>query len=192
MGNQKGANAATATATLYILCGLPFACKTTLASVLVSRFGLHRVAIDAINSERGLWDDEIGLSPEESANTYHEAYRRIDADLGAGESVIDDSVNFTRRLRDQLRNIAQRRGARAVVVFVDVALDEARRRWRENRQTAVRDDVRDADFAHVADHFDPPQVDEEVLRYDGTVPLDVWIDHTFHALSLARHGDQAR
>ena len=178
--------------TLYILCGLPFAGKTTLANALVRRFDLHRVVIDDINGERGLWDDEIGLSPEEWANTYQEAYRRIDAFLGAGESVIDDSVNFTRSLRDQLRDIARRRAAQAIVVFVDVSLDEARRRWRANRQTAVRDDVRDADFANVADHFEPPQADEEALHYDGTTPLGVWIDVTFHALHPARHGDQAR
>jgi adenylylsulfate kinase-like enzyme len=84
---------------LYLLCGLPFAGKTTLAKALVRSLGIHRVAIDDINNERGIWDEETGLSPEEWTNTYQEAYRRIAASLKRGESVIDDSANFTRELR---------------------------------------------------------------------------------------------
>ncbi|MGH2352188.1 MAG: AAA family ATPase [Chloroflexota bacterium] len=166
--------------TLYILCGLPFAGKTTLARKLVSRFGLSRVAIDDINTERGVWVDEAGLSPAEWARTYDEAYRRIDHLLSQEKSVVDDSVNHTRELRDWLRAIAVRHGARTVVIYVDVPPAEARRRWLENRRTATRNDVRDDDFAQVVDKFEPPAADESTLRYNGTVSLDEWIDQTFH------------
>ena len=39
--------------------------SSTLAKALVSALGINRVAIDDINSERGVWDDERGLSSEE-------------------------------------------------------------------------------------------------------------------------------
>lgn len=161
---------------LYILCGLPFSGKTTLAGELVSRPGVSRVAIDDINNERGIWDDETGLSPEEWANTYQEAYRRIGALLSQGKSVVDDSVNFTRELRDRLRAIAESYGAATTVIYVDVPLSEVRRRWLENRQTGMRADVRDSDFANVVEHFEVPTEDENVLRYDRTIPAAAWIE----------------
>jgi predicted kinase len=173
---------------LYILCGFPFAGKTTLARALIGALGIKRVAIDDINAERGVWDDERGLSAEEWTKTYNEAYRRIDAFLSQGESVIDDSVNFTRELRDRLHAIAQRRDACTIVIYVDVSLSEAQRRWQENRQTAVRADVRDDDFAHVLEHFEPPTEDEQMLRYDGILPVEEWIGLTFfHQTPDANH-----
>lgn len=39
----------------------------------MSRLGVSRVAIDDINGERGVWNDETGLSPEEWTKTYQEA-----------------------------------------------------------------------------------------------------------------------
>jgi predicted kinase len=164
---------------LYILCGLPFAGKTTLARALVCRLGINRVAIDDINTERGVWDDEIGLSPEEWTNTYNEAYRRIGIHLNRGESVVDDSVNFTKNLRDRLQAIARRYDAHSAVIYIDVSLSEAQRRWQENRQTLVRADVRDDDFAHIIEHFEPPTEDEQMLRYDGSISVEEWVSLTF-------------
>jgi len=164
---------------LYIMCGLPFAGKTTVALALVRQVGFRRVAIDDINDERGIWDDTVGLTPEEWANTYAEAYRRIDLLLAQGHSVIDDSVNHTWALRERLRAIAARHGASATVLYIDVPAAEARHRWVRNRQTEERGDVRDEDFANVFDNFEPPCADETVLRYAGVLPLDAWIDRVF-------------
>jgi predicted kinase len=159
---------------VYILCGLPFAGKTTLAKELVHWLGIKRVAIDEINSERGIWNDETGMSSEEWTKTYQEAYQRIAAFLSQSESVVDDSANFTREQRNRLRAIAKQYNAQTCVLFVDIPLSEARCRWQENRQTAVRADVRDDDFAYVIEYFDPPGEDENVLRYDGSLPPKEW------------------
>lgn len=85
---------------LYIMCGLPFAGKSTLTRALAARLGLAVIAIDAINDERGLGIHAAPLSPEEWDGTYAEAFRRLDAALMAGGSVIFDAVSFTRRQRD--------------------------------------------------------------------------------------------
>ena len=164
---------------LYIMCGLPFAGKTTVALALVRRVGFRRVAIDDINDERGIWDDALGLTPEEWTTTYAEAYRRIDLLLAQGHAVIDDSVNHTWVLRERLRAIATRNGASATVLYIAVPAAEARRRWVRNRQTEERGDVRDEDFATVLDNFEPPRADETVLRYDAVLPLDAWIARVF-------------
>lgn len=164
---------------LYILCGLPFAGKTTLARALESKFGVSRVAIDDINTERGVWDDEAGMSPEEWTNTYNEAYRRIDLLLSQGKSVVDEGANYNRTLRDCLRAIAEKYHASTIVIYVDIPVSEAQRRWQENRRTRLRADVRDSDFAECLEHFDPPTEDEHVYRYDGSMPVGEWIGQTF-------------
>ena len=160
---------------LYILSGLPFAGKTTLSKVLVRELGLSRVSIDDLNNERGIWDAEKGLSPEEWTSVYNEAYRRIDALLSQGKSVVDDNANFTREQRDHLRAIAARYDVPTTVIYVTTPLAEVRRRWQENRRTKVRNDVRDDDFAQVVDSFEAPTDDEHVVRYDGSMGAEEWI-----------------
>lgn len=164
---------------LYILCGLPFSGKTTLSKVLARELHLSRVSIDDLNTERGIWDDEKGLSPEEWTDVYNEAYRCIDALLSQGKSVVDDNANFTREQRDRLRAIATTYYVPTTVIYVTTPLVEVRRRWQENRQTKVRGDVRDADFAQVVDSFEAPTNDENVLRYDGAMPVEQWIHRVF-------------
>ncbi len=160
---------------LYILCGLPFAGKTTLAKEMVNLLGIKRISIDEINGERGIWNDETGMSPEEWTKTYEIAYQRIATFLSQGESVVDESANFTQEQRDHLRAIAEQYNAQTCVIFVDISLAEVQRRWQENRQTSVRNDVRDDDFAHVVEYFELPIEDENVLRYDESEPSEVWI-----------------
>ena len=164
---------------LYILCGFPFAGKSTLAREIESSLGIRRVSIDEINDERGIWNGETGMSAEEWDQTYQEAYQRIATYLSQNEDVIDESANFTREQRDRLRDIAEQCHAQAGVIFIDIPLSEARRRWQANRQTRIRADVRDEDFAHVIDNFTPPTEDEHVLRYDGSLPPAEWVQHTF-------------
>jgi predicted kinase len=164
---------------LYLLCGLPFAGKTTVATALADWLGIKRVALDEINTERGIWNQETGLSSEEWAATYQEAYRRMATILRRGESVIDDSTNFTREQRGCVRSIAEQHHADTVVIFVDVPVPEVCQRWQENRRIPIRADVRDEDFAQVLEHFDPPTPDEHVLGYEGTTPVQDWVRHTF-------------
>jgi predicted kinase len=75
-----------------------------------------------------------------------------------------------------LRAIAKNYSVNTTVIYVDVPLSEVRRRWLENRQTGMRADVRDSDFANVVEHFEVPTEDENVLRYDGTIPGAAWIE----------------
>jgi hypothetical protein len=78
-----------------------------------------------------------------------------------------------------LERIAARHSATAQVIYLDVAEAEARRRWQQNQVTRERWDVRAEDFAKVADHFEPPDPGEGVLRYDPAVPPAQWIAQTF-------------
>jgi predicted kinase len=75
--------------------------------------------------------------------TYAEAYRRVAHHLENGQVVIFDHGNFTRKERDEVRDIARRTGSQVRFIYVPVSADEARHRWLHNRETHQRYDVRD-------------------------------------------------
>lgn len=151
---------------LYIVCGLPFAGKSTMSRQLVEKLGnIVHVEIDRINTERGLGIDAEPISPTEWAETYRLAYQRADEALTAGQDVVFDATNYSRAQRDILRMNANRQGADSAVIFVDVPLEECRERWQANRQSRERYDVREGDFERVVERFDPPSPDERVILF---------------------------
>ena len=58
---------------LLLMCGLPFAGKTTLATALAERFGWQYISLDAINTERGMGLNGRAIEPDEWSETYSEA-----------------------------------------------------------------------------------------------------------------------
>ncbi len=169
-------------ARLYILCGLPFAGKTTLARVMARRLGFVSIALDDVNSERDVGLSGEAISQAEWAKSYAEAHRRLDQALAERQSVIYDATNFQRKERDRLRDIAARHGLPVSVIYLNLPTAEVCRRWLDNRRSGVRYDVRDEDFAQVAENFEPPSSDEDVLIYDGTLPSSQWIEQMFRGL----------
>jgi predicted kinase len=151
------------TLTLYALCGLPFAGKSTLATALAKNIGAVAVRLDAINHERGLGLDGSSIPSLEWQRTYDEAYRRIADQLDGGQSVIFDHGNFTRAERERVRSIGAHAGALVQIIHVLVSPEVARRRWLRNRQTRERYDLRDDDFDLVVRIFEPPDGEPEVV-----------------------------
>src|SRR5712692_962169 len=166
---------------LYILCGLPFTGKTTLARAFERQLGIALVELDDINRVRGVGLHGEAISPEEWDGTYAEAYRQLDTFLAAGQSVLFDAASFTKAQRDFLRTLAGKRWASSLVIYLDVSEAEARQRWLQNRATGARYDVRDEDFAQVVNFFEPPAPEEHAVYYRPSQPADEWIQQTFLA-----------
>jgi predicted kinase len=164
---------------LYMLCGLPFAGKSTLARALAAETGWALVELDAINTESGVGLHGEPITPERWTRSYREAYRRVGRALASGRTVLFDATSATRDQRDRLRALAARHGAGASVIYVDVGEAVARLRWLANRASGGRADVRDEDFAQVAARLEPPSEDESTLRYDGSEPPRAWIARHF-------------
>jgi predicted kinase len=169
---------------LILMCGVPFAGKTTLARAIAVQCGWQYISLDMVNTERGVGMDGQAIPLHEWEQTYAEAYRRVAAALRAGASVIYDETNFLRSQRDQLRAIAATYAVPTCVLYVATPEAEARGRWQQNRISRRRGDVRDDDFAHVVERFEPPAFDEHVILYDPSLPVDTWIQQTF------RHGKE--
>jgi len=160
---------------LFVLCGLPFSGKSTLARAIATRFGPTHLELDAIVAERGPIGDGLPVPRESWIAAYREAYRRMDALLAQGHSVVFDATGHRRVHRDLARRHAARFGTTTVVVALDVQEAVARARRDRNRIAPIRYDVPDAEFDLVAAEIQPPGDEEHVVRYSSAMDLDAWL-----------------
>ena len=162
--------------TLYVMCGLPFAGKSTLVKELIKRFDFSLVASDEINSERGIGLHGEAIPMQEWDKTYDVVYKRLMQLLSQGKTVIYDDCNFTKKQRDIAKDIAQTQQAQTRVIYVNTSKEEVTKRWQQNRITSHRFDIRDEDFAQVVDNFQAPTQDEGVIIYNCSFPLEKWAE----------------
>lgn len=163
---------------VYILCGLPFAGKTTLARTLAARLGWTHLEVDALNQARGLGLNGEQLTRQEWIAAYRAAYQRLDERLRMGQTVLYDATNYRRAQRERARQIAARHSAATFVIHVTTPAAAVQHRRERNRLRPERPDVHDLDLAAVSAQFEPPTPDEHVLRYNGSEPIASWITGT--------------
>ncbi len=162
-------------AIVYIMCGLAFAGKTTVARAIAERTRGSVVSLDEINAARGLHGGD-GIPPAEWERTHGVALREADALLARGVTVVIDDTGCFRWLRDRYRRLARRRRCEGVVVFVDTPLAEARRRLAANVETRARHGVRVEVLEALARTFEPPQPDEIAVTLAPGDRLAAWLD----------------
>src|SRR4051794_31400269 len=120
--------------TLYLLCGMAFSGKSTLARAISASRPITLISLDDINHERGLWGGD-GIPLEEWENTNLIAQERFAQVAKSGTDVLVDDTNSLRWLRDRWRDRAQTHGYATRVVFVDVQVQELLRRRAENAKS---------------------------------------------------------
>jgi predicted kinase len=160
---------------LYILCGIPFSGKTTLAKRMVDKFGFTRIDLDEVKFDlfsSSITDSEIDQSGWDKV--YQEMYRRIRESLNKGETVIHDTGNFTKYERGLVKKIADDLGIESITIFVDISEEEAYKRLLENRTTGERFDVDDADFVSTVSEMEKPRDDEKHIIYHRNDDFDSW------------------
>lgn len=171
------------------MCGIPFSGKSTLAIELARHGGCSVVSVDRIVRELA-----IDLGPEGGkqrgwARAMAEALQRSRELLTDGESVVYDNANHTRRNRDRCRRLAAHAGARFGCVWVDVDRSTAHRWLLENRTRPTRSNVPDAAFRQIADEFEPPSDEPDVIRWRPGTDVDELVCMLKLALPQGGNGD---
>jgi len=167
---------------LIIVCGLPFAGKSTLGSAICAEFGYPRVDVDQTKVDLyGPGVDDEDLDPKQWARIYRETDERIMRLLEDGDSVVDASRNFRKDERNRARAIAERMMAEIVIIYVSTPESVVRQRWTENRKKQKRRDISDKGFEEIIRVMEPPTGDEKALIFHHDDNIKSWlVEHAGH------------
>lgn len=157
---------------LYLMCGLPFSGKSTLARAIAERVEGEVVSLDEINAQRGLHDG-FALSVAEWSEAHDLALAQCRVLMAKGAPVVVDDTNCYRWLRDDHRRDAKQAGYETVVVLLDVPLDVCLQRAGQGERPnpeALPAMVR------MAQEFEAPGRDETPLVFDGETEMGAWLE----------------
>ena len=163
--------------TLFILCGYPFAGKSTLCQKIVSH--ADNVVHYCIDS---FFDQHPELKDEEDRWEFVFQYgRELSCKaLKSGKHVLYDATNYLEKERAKLRRMAQDCGGDCAVLYVEIPKDVARHRLEENRGTLSRKDVDEDAWEEVTGDFEVPSPEENVLLCRWDEDKDEWVQKHFN------------
>ena len=160
--------------TLYIMCGLPFSGKTTLAKKIAEKTGAKLIAFDRI------WAEKKGeLIPDidkvaEWRFILSVAYKRIRETLSANRSVVYDDINVRKEHRAALQTIAKETQAAFVIVYLNTPMSEIKSREARNKTSKKRHEVASVNFNKAIRQWQAPTGEAGVVEYKPDTDLGVW------------------
>ena len=162
---------------LYILCGLPFSGKTTLAKKIAEYTGSKLVAFDQLWLEL---EKNTQLAPSLTGNEEWRLIRRvakekISESLKNSRSVVYDDTNVRLEHREELRDVARQHGAMPVVVYVDTHPAIREEREKENLLTKRRHGVEPVNSKKALAQFEEPGPPEHVIVFSSENNLEEWL-----------------
>ena len=170
---------------LFVMCGLPFSGKSTLARALADQLDLVNIEVDRLHNELGQSPSDGRVTREQWIAAYRLGYVRLEAALREGWSAVFDAVSYRRLQRNRVRRVAETLGIPAVIVSLEVTSEEANGRRIRNRLTGERVDVPSEDFREVASGMQRPELDEPCIHYHPSEPINAWIERVARPLLTA-------
>jgi predicted kinase len=160
---------------LFMMCGITFSGKTTVAKQLVQALGCAYVSLDEINAERGQHGGE-GIAVGEWERTHGIARERMRELMVRGEDIVLDDTNCFRWLRDRYREFACEHGYVTQLLYLQVSLQEVEARIARNTMTAARHSIESRVFGEHVREFENPQADEVVTVLRNAEDVSRWIE----------------
>lgn len=160
---------------LYIMCGVAFSGKSTLAKKIAETKGAELVSQDSIWFEKKEsmnldWD-----SDEDWEMVQGLSRAEIERALKSGTSVVYDDISLTFADRERLRSLATRCQAEAVLVYLNTPQSIQEERQRRNVETGERHDVpqRLLDWGRAT--LETPQENENPFIYTPGTDSENWL-----------------
>ncbi|BAU12953.1 shikimate kinase [Leptolyngbya sp. NIES-3755] len=164
--------------TLYLMCGMPFSGKTTLAKSICQALQCSYISLDEINEARSLFGGE-GIPIEEWEKTHAIANEQLRQWMPSGADIVLDDTSCFRWLRDRYRNLAEQYHYRMIVIYLDLSIDEIRSRLQQNEMIQTRLGVKAEIINEMWNTFEPPRSDEVTILYTPDQNIDQWITKHF-------------
>lgn len=160
---------------LYIMCGLPFSGKTSLAKQIAQKTGARMIAFDWIWTEK-----KAELTPdldkvEEWKFILKEAYKRIIENLLSNNSVIYDDISVRKEHRDALRKIAAACNASFAIIYLNTPMKTIREREARNKTSKERHVVASVNFEKALAQWENPTSEEGVREYKPDQNINDWL-----------------
>jgi predicted kinase len=149
--------------TLYIMCGVGFSGKSSLAKKIAEHTGAILVSQDSMFFEK---EKELDLdqdSDEQWRMILNMCREIIREELSKGDSVVFDDTSLRLKHREKLREIAKDVGAETKVIFLDTPLDIQKQRQEKNKITGERHDVKQEYLDQVIAELERPNESENVV-----------------------------
>lgn len=147
---------------VVIMCGFPFAGKTTLSQEIGRNLGYMRVSFD--EKWQQMVKDGIEVNWESVTWACEEEIRKY---ILEGKNVCYDNLAQEQGMRDNIKQMIADGGGEPVLVYVKISKEEARRRREENIKAKKRHDPKDDDFERALDTFEPPKEEEGAIVFEG-------------------------
>lgn len=161
---------------LYILCGIPFAGKSTIARKIVELTGFTHIDLDQIKFElfgNNITDDQIDQSGWDQI--YQRMYSNIEHELSLGKTVLHDTGNFTRHERSLVSMIATKLNIPFQTIYIDTPKELAYNRLLANRWTTNRFDITEEAFYSAAAEMEIPEQSENPLIINPSTDIATWV-----------------
>lgn len=162
--------------THYLLVGLPYAGKSTMARELKDKKGFAHINIDQLKWDRGyteVGDDDV---PDKVWDEiFEDADRLLVKHLQEGKNVANEYAWITREWRDRARKVAGEAGFPTKLIFINIPPEVIKQRWADNIQKKDHFHWPEDEFQRVFSDFEEPAADEDMLVYDQSIPLEDWL-----------------
>ena len=150
--------------TLYIMCGLPFSGKTTIAKQLAKKQEFSVVSVDDIRESLGFYWEKNEASKDDWEKIFKTVELKITSLLKSGNNVIYDSANQDKASRIKFKELAISLGVKSRVVFVDTPMKVILERYSSNLNSKERFHLPEKYFNAAVNTFEPPTEDEDVIK----------------------------
>lgn len=160
---------------LYIMCGLAFSGKSTLAQKMAEHIGCPIIAFDKLWTEK---DREKSIPKDARGWRFirRVAQERISRYLKVGTSVVYDDNNPKLEHRDELRRLAEGFGAKSVVVYLETPLTVVRAREKANKISQDRHEVEPKNFQKVLEDLEVPTKVERTLVFTPETDVEDFLE----------------
>lgn len=171
--------------THYLLVGLPYSGKTTLAQELVKLGNFAHINIDQLKWDRGytrVGDDDV---PDQVWNEiFATADQLLITHLQLGVNVANEYAWITRAWRDRARQVATSVGIETKVIYLQLPRATILERWQANSIARNRFHWPEKEMQDIFHDFEEPTDKENVIIYNQTIPLEAWIRNNIQGPTL--------
>lgn len=165
--------------TFYLMCGLPFSGKSTLANRIKEKIGARLVSLDEINSRRGLETNGEAVSDEEWVKTHQIAQAELINNMSNGRDLILDDTNCFRWLRKKYSDLSKAYGYEPIIIYLNVDVSISLKRLELNENEKRRSGLPREYFLNHAKQFEPPEKDEVRIEFQSVDDIEGWLIRNF-------------